>query len=405
MFKDLFIFIRGNFGWVSTPTTLFVLQFMVGGIPHLPQIFMYAGYILAAIYLLTSPELKLDILWLTLIVFIPISILLASPDPLFQSPIRYALFATLLLSASALINSDRARKFRRQCLNITGMFACIMAVGSFPCYFLGINFFESRFDDGYLTDYLENAGHFSGLSTHSMLLGPLSGFAMVFLFYYATVKNHKKLWPLIIMCGGSALFAASRGAIVAAVVGFVAVMYFSSSSSSQFRKRLIQLGLIMVISFPLWGGALDSVMMKQKARQSQSDKLLDTRAEKFDYRLAEFASSPLYGVGFSAIDIHGGDSYNPSTGQIEPGTSWLAILAQTGLIGFILVIMIFRRSYKYARDSDDPYRILFLGLLAFYSVHMLVEGYAFGAGNPITYILWLAIGCCYDLKNVVVENV
>lgn len=397
MTRSLWSFIMENLGWVSTPVTIFVLQFLVGGIPHLPQIFMYAGFILSAIYLFLDKSFKIDNLWLAFLVYLPLTIILARPDPVFMSPIRYALFATLLLSASSLVGTERARKFRRQCLNLIGIFSTIIAVGSFPCYFLGINLFEDRYDEGFYTDYVEQVGHFSGLTTHSMLLGPLAGFAMVFLFYYAVTKKKKILWPLIIACAGSALFAASRGAIIAAVGGFVTVMYFTSTTRSVFMRRITRLAIILVLTLPLWSGALDRVLDKQEAR-TEAGGAFDSRTGKIEARIDEFTKSPIYGVGFSAIDTNGQDHYNMLTGTIEPGSSWFAILSQTGLIGFIIVILLFKRSYIFSRDSLDPYKIPLLGMLVFFSIHMLVEGYIFAGGNPITFIVWLVVGNCYDLK-------
>lgn len=398
MVKRFLYFIKENLGWISTPVTLFVMQFIIGGIPHLPSTFMYVGFSISGLYLLLDKDIRINSIWVVFLMYIALSILVAQPDPLFQSPMRFGLFATLLVSASSLIDTPRARTFRRQCLNISGVIACIIAIGSFPCYFLGINFFESNYEEGFLMDYMEQAGHFAGLTTHSMRLGPLSGFSMVYLFYYTTVKKQKALWPLIIMSAGSALFAASRGALIAAIFGFIVVMYFTSSSKGVFNVRILRLMAILVIAFPLWSGALDGVIRKQETR-SQQGGTFDSRTGKVEARIAEFKSSPIYGIGFASVDPNGNDGFNPRTGQIEPGSSWLAVLAQTGIIGFILCVIIFMRSYKYCRDAIDPYRACLLGLLVFYSIHMLIEGYAFAGGNPTTFMLWLVVGNCYDCLN------
>lgn len=41
---------------------------------------------------------------------------------------------------------------------------------------------------------------------------------------------------------------------------------------------------------------------------------------------------------------------------------------------------------------------LLISILAFFSIHMLVEGYVFSAGNALSFLFWLSIGCCLDLR-------
>ena len=97
------------------------------------------------------------------------------------------------------------------------------------------------------------------------------------------------------------------------------------------------------------------------------------------------------------IPVTNKDVYNPLTGTIEPGTSWLAVLSMTGIIGFILFLSIFITCFK--QSLSNQYSIQLTGLLAFFAVHLLVEGYVFAASNHVCYMFWLILGCSFDYKN------
>lgn len=368
---------------------------MVGGIPHLPNAFIYAVYIFSAIVLLVD-DLSVNKVWAAFLLFIPLSIILASPDEVFQPWLRYGLFVFMYLVASGILQSNRAIKFRRQSLNITLTFCVLLSVGSFFAYFLGINLFEDRFYGGYILDYEGAAGNFSGLMTHSMLLGPVSGIAMVFLYYKATMLHKRWIWILIVMCAGSVLFSSSRAAIVAAAIGFMVTTYYTSENRAQFMKRLVVVILALVVTFPLWRVATSAVAEKQEQRLEAGGGVLDSRSNKMVCRIEEFQSSPIWGIGFSSVDTNK-DVYNPLTGTIEPGTSWLAVLSMTGIIGFILFLSIFITCFK--QSLSNQYSIQLTGLLAFFAVHLLVEGYVFAASNPVCYMFWLILGCSFDYKN------
>ena len=70
----------------------------------------------------------------------------------------------------------------------------------------------------------------------------------------------------------------------------------------------------------------------------------------------------------------------------------------TGIVGFILLVRVFISSIKACKN--DPQGFLYIGILAFFSMHGLVEGYIFAASNPVCYMLWLVLGCAYDIPNL-----
>lgn len=394
MFEDLKFYIKENLGLVSTPVSLFVCIFFVGGF-RLPHIFLYAGLIIGALYLLLSKGLIFDKVWALLLLWIPCSIFLSEPDPVFQSWLRFGLFVVLYLSTSSIICSDRALLFRKQCLNIILIFCIILSIGSFFAYFLGINLFVDKYEGGYIEDYLGSAGHFAGLCRHSMILGPVAGIATVtLLFYYYRYKRYifLILASLSIM---TTLFAASRTALFSAIFGFVSILYFNSFNKTVFLKKMLTVLLVGLITYPIWNFALEGI--EKKNNRPEAADVFDTRTVKMNARIDEIISSPIYGVGFSAIDPNGNDRYDRFDGTIEPGSSWLAILSMTGIIGFLIVVNLFYKSYQSSVISGEE-NLLYLGILAFFTLHMIAEGYVFAGGSPISFVLWLTVANCYDSR-------
>lgn len=394
MFKDLISYIKDNLGVVSTPVALFVCMFFVGGY-RLPHIFLYAGLIIGAFYVLLSNDKKIDKAWAILLAWIPLSIILADPDPVFQSWLRFGLFVVLYLSTSSIICSDRALRFRKQCFNIILCFCIVLSVGSFFAYFLGINLFVDKYEGGYIEDYLGSAGLFAGLCRHSMILGPVAGISTVaLLFYYYRYRRYIFL-ILAVLSIMTTLFAASRTALYSAIFAFMTILYLNSYNKAVFLRKILTVLLVGLITFPIWNFALEGI--DKKNNRPEAADVFDTRTVKMNARIDEVISSPIYGVGFSAIDPNGNDRYDRVEGTIEPGSSWLAVLSMTGIVGFLIVASLFYKSFQSSINSGEE-NLLYIGILAFFTLHMITEGYVFAGGSPISFVLWLTVANCYDCK-------
>lgn len=396
MFRDFNNYIKEIVDWLATPLALLVFSYVIGGISYLPQEVIVIAYVITSAYLLFDKELKIERQLLVFLIYLPLNILLARPDSVFQPWLRFLFFVVLFLTTSPIISTTRALKFRKKCFHNFAFLCVLLGVGSFVAYFLGINLFVDRYEGGFIDDYLESVGTFAGLSRHSMLLGPLSAIGAVYLFYYAIKDKTYIFFIPIICCIGSSLFAASRAAVIAMAFGFIIVIFYSTKHKSVALKRIIIISICFIATYPLWQDAASGILQKQQSR-AEAGGIYDSRTLKVECRINEFKSSPIIGVGFASIDPLGEDTYNIFTGTCEPGTSWLAIFSMTGIVGFLLFIVCFIKSYKYcAKHLNDAY---LLGILSFFIIHMLVEGYIFAAGSPLAFILWLSIGTCYDSKE------
>lgn len=392
------VLLKGSFltKTISSLVSVVVLLFIIGGLPPIPSIVLYASYVVAAIFFIFSPSISFIPSYIFFLSYIGLSIPFKNISFVFHSQERFFLFALLLFIASPLVQCRRSLDFRSNCLTMILVASVLLSVGSFFCYFMGINLFV-RLGESYadVDVYKGSAGYFSGLTKHSMILGPIAGVSIIYLLHI--IQNSRKFILLIpvLLCSGALLLSASRGAIISSIVSLVFFLYCLSDSLLIFIKRMFLVLSLLIVSFPIWQDAAVGVISKQETR-SRSGGAFDSRTVKFDNRVKEFTSNPITGIGFASVDSNHRTDYDASSGIIEPGSSWLAVLSMTGLVGFsffvYFILSALINCFKPVRKD-----LLLSTLLVFFLVHMLIEGYVFAGGNPVTFILWLIIARCTDL--------
>ena len=367
---------------------------VVGFVPHLPSLVVYLAAILYAAYCFNKSR-GLDGLMLALVIYIPIELLIAQPSGVFRPWPRYVLFALLLVNVSPLLQSAVLRQYREdifQCM----MWTCVfLGVGSFFAYFLGINFMKVG-----AGDYILHSSLFGGLTTHSMMLGPIAGIGACCLTNRAMIRGKAKDWIWVFISLFTVLLSASRSATMASIAGVSVTIYYKSGTVSKFAKYIVLAILILVSSNPLWEGALDGVLEKNG---STSELNFDSRAELWDERVEEFASSPLVGVGFCAINTDASYGLDVSSGRVETGSSWLIVLSMLGLIGSFIVVPIIFRAFILVRRRKDNFKAVLAGVLMLFFVHMAAEGYIFAGGSFLAFMFWLTVGVATDSKFKVMQ--
>lgn len=363
----------------------------VGFMSTLPD---YLIYVFLLIFALNNYRYKhrLEPLFVLILAYIPIELILSQPDPLFRSWARYIGFVLAFLAFSPLIQGQRARIMRKEALMCLSIISTVLSAISFFCYFLGINFMRAGMDV-----LVYSAGVFGGLFRQSMLLGPIAGFASIYTSYLAYSKKERVFWVLSIMCIGAVLFSASRSALMATFAGNVVLLYKASRGNGKFLKSIMIITLLASITFPLWESVTDLVIEKQ-ANNTASGDIFMSREQKWMNRINEIKSSPLFGVGFAAVDTNSVGDYSAHNGQIEPGTSWLSILSMLGLFGALIIMPIFITCYKYCNKMLNEIDALYMGFLVFFAVHLNAEGYIFSSGGFLFFMLWLTVGVAFDQK-------
>lgn len=397
--KSFLHYIKTDIGWLAFLIALIITSKTLGLRLFNPDIMYYFILISITIAILIH-SVQLDMICGALLMYIPLNILITDPPALFLPWLRFGLFAIVFVAASPLIKSDYGKKLRLRIFR--GIIVCciIISVISFLCYFLGINMMRSQWDSSALTDYQShNSGTFGGITTQSMLLGPISGIATIACTYLALNRN-KKFWILTIMCVGSLFFSASRSSLLATIAGEITLIYFSSRYFGKTTKRIIQMMLILSVTYPIWNGALDGLRAKNKGDITAGINL-DSRGEKWKMRIEEWKDSPIFGIGFCSVSNRDAVAIG---GKIEPGSSWLAILSMTGSIGFILCLIIFLRAAKNSLSPRRPGGAALGAILIMLGLHMMAEGHIFSGGSFLCFMVWLSIGCATDYVPAKVLN-
>lgn len=365
---------------------------LIGFLPTITPVY-YLMLMVVAVFMVVNFK-RVELVAFLFVVACALSIVLASPPSFFKSWGRLGLFILLFIAVSPLMQSKKVRRFRESVLQLTLFVAVIVALISFVFFFLGINYMW-----GMLTEFEEGVGTFGGLTRHSMVLGPISAIATIYCSYRALSVKNRLYWFLAIPCMACVLFSASRTALVAVLCGFMGMLYISSNSRVLLKRISAIIG-ILLLSFPLWEGALSGLQKKQQNNMEQLGGTFGSREEKWENRLEEFRGSPVWGVGFSACDPLNYDDYSIEFGgTVEPGSSWLAVLSMTGLIGFIpFLIIVCGAVRKVWRNREVNQRsALYMGLIVFLFTHMISEGYVLAGGSLLCFVCWLIISCCYDL--------
>lgn len=399
--KRLLDYVRENIGWFPFIFSLLMIWKTIGISIGPIDLIDYGLLICTAVYLLMKAG-EYDNIMLLFILYIPFSILMANPDPVFKSWLRYGLFALVMLVASPILKGEKAKIFRTKAYIGLLWLIVIVSATSFICYFLGINYMRNQYD-GSVLNYLENtAGTFGGLTVQSMLLGPISGVASLFCIFKALTTNKRYFLLLAVMCLGSMLFAASRSSFISFLIGAILLLKYFVAHGNTYLQKIIVVFALVAITYPAWETAMDGLTTKNKGELSSSINT-SSRSKKWAIRLEEFQDSPVWGIGFVAVSKK--DAYSRVSGIIEPGSSWLAVLSMTGIIGFVLFCIVYVRGLKNSLKYKTPLGSLYASILTLVGVHMLAEGHIFSGGSFLCFLVWLTIGCATDYEpDLINEN-
>lgn len=381
-----------EYGWGAIIFSLIIIWPTVGFLPSMPQPILYAAMAGVGIWSLSNATCYSTPL-LCLLLYIPVEILISGAPSFFSPWMRFILFTFMLMSVSSLFGSERLYDFRNNVLHLIIIWCVILGTGSFIARFLGINYMKSFWGTN-----LTTFGHFGGLTSHSMLLGPISGISTIYLIHKFIITQHKLLLILAVMSIGSVMFSASRAALLATVAALLVLFYLLNRFSKRIIRYILMFAIVGAVSFPYWSNVL---MQGFVAKNGGSTTELSTssRDSKWENRINEFESDPIFGIGFSTVDLNNYYDYSPD-GGIETGSSWLSVLSMTGIIGAALILWIMIKSLSPVFRNPSPEDALICAIVTLFIVSMMAEGYIFAGGNFLCIIFWLALGCACDYNKI-----
>ncbi len=314
-----------------------------------------------------------------------LSILLNDIPYFFRPYERLIAFILVMGLVGPLIRSSALEAFRKNLFITINTLLVVMVIISFLGIVAGLPMMIGR-------------GGFTGLFSHSMVLGPIAAIATLVAIHWAYQANKIKVRCLYYIIASLAfttcVATGSRVALVAVLAGGSFYYYkINQGKLTRFVRIVLIIATIGIFSFPFWQPYTERLMGKMAYSEQQGDMLV-TRAVLWQLRIDEFKSSPINGVGFAAVDTSIATRFDDTEGRVEPGSSWLVVLSMLGLIGFIpFVLLTFSYfNFVYKDNANRPDSALLGGLLCFFIVHMTAEGYVLSAGSGLFFYFWLLMG-------------
>jgi len=360
--------------------------------PHLSQNIYYAMMgLLFVTVLFAGGVQKVNPFLGVFLFFCVVSIIMNDIPSRFQPWFRFISFILVIGLIGPLVSSPKFFAFRYFAFSKANLAILVLGAGSFLTRVLPLGVPAGR-------------GGWSGFFVHTMILGPMAAIALMisfYLFYLEKSKENpiKKRIMFFQICIGSSfislLLASSRTAILACVLGLL--FFFYKIYQERFTKFLYSIIIVSVLtagSYPIWSQYTTGIQQKMESSEKRGD-LTASRTSIWQARLMEFSHSPIYGIGFSHLMYTGGDPKDKSDdGKIEPGSSFLAILAMTGILGFSMIILLLLVNLFFLLTNKlDMLSTAILGsLLIFFILHMLAEGYILSSGGVLFFYVWLLLG-------------
>lgn len=363
----------------ATAATLGILPLMLAPLAQLS--FLYYGVLLILPLLRLRKAGSTSVLLLLGLICAGIGILLNNPLPIFRPWERLGMFALLLAGIGPMFggiyNAELSRRLFQHltavCLIIGALSACGAAIG--------LNL---------------GAGQFSGLTPHSMILGPVAAIGFLYALHrimHRYAESGTLSIALSLAAGAcliSLLLASSRSALLATGAG---ALYLILHLPRGRCMMLLLVGLGCLLLLPFSGELLEGILHKMdSAREAGS--LFSSRSELWKDRWQEFTEHPFFGVGFASQSIITFD-HSLQNGSIEPGSSYLGCLSMLGLTGTLPLLAVLVHALRRGMQAAH-FPPLAVCVLVFFSIHMIFEGYLISAGSILCVLLWSCISAALN---------
>jgi hypothetical protein len=246
-------------------------------------------------------------------------------------------------------------------------------------------------------------GDFNGILAHSMLLAPYAGMGACF-FSIKFLEGKLKSLFLILLCMIPLLLAGSRAAVLSFIISYIFIFIsFVNTRHVISRVPVIFTALLIIfILFTLATGSFYNYIQDSDYTQTLLNKgLKNTRVDSWNRGIKDFFTKPLLGVGVGVSENNMSEIINGNA-LVEPGSSYLAVLAMTGITGslcmILLIIKLLKGKYNKIQENIEVYAILI-----FLLVHGQFEGWILSAGSSLCFVFWLSLGRLNDIESDIIN--
>lgn len=332
-----------------------------------------------------------------------ISIMTNNIPEFFKPWPRLAQYLLILLAVSPLISSYLIEVLRLKVIEIVTLAFAIISLGSFIYYMMGM---------GWTT-----VGYF-GLAQHPNFLGffGMTSNITLWALFFMYEERKKKIIVLALLVASLivTMLSAARICLAASMVGMLMLVYFRYRGRiGKLLKVLVLAGGVGAAAFPVYQPYLEGIMYKQNASE-EAESATSSRDALWATRLEEIHRSPITGVGCFSVDTSIQDDdkhynpYNAIMGTVELGSTYLGVMSQTGILGFVFFTLILLtaiyKCWRAIRLTDSMVPIWLFALFGAVAIHMIVEGYATHAGSMQCVFLWLLLSCMMSSVDAMEEE-
>lgn len=346
--------------------------------------------LIPACIFLVSRRFKVNNILLLFCIACAISLIFNNPMLHYLSTLRFSLFVGMMCLISPLIENRPLTIFRNYLWKYSLLFIQVALILSFIGYFVALHFF--RF------------GFLGYIFSHYMLLSIIAGFATVALTAKFLVNRfHQPLCINIfdvitfILAILITVWGGSRAAVLSVIIAdiYMLIRFLKTWKGAKWILGSIATLFIVIISI---GGDVTYRVIEKFDIGNENNSIIFSRKEMWKSRLNEFAKSPVIGIGFAnEIWKSSSDGVQEVTSEedkehIEPGSSWLSVLSNTGIIGFAIIVAwnihLFRQIRRRHRDGDIK-AVGYGGILVYFLIEGCFEGWILFAGSFIFFLYWL----------------
>lgn len=195
-----------------------------------------------------------------------------------------------------------------------------------------------------LYDFIPYADR-AGITNERIMLSAISALVAVDALWKATLAGgtgrRRRMW--LIALAAAAFLTLMQAASRMALIGCVAAMLYVAVAHRRYilaHRKALFIAIAGATFILILGAAFFSQAILQKLSWDfEAGSLFRSRSELWSDRWGEFLDNPVLGLGFHAFDRCTLPTADPNWtpvggGPLEPGSSWLTLLSQTGLIGF-----------------------------------------------------------------------
>lgn len=322
-----------------------------------------------------------------------LSLIIGRPEPLKYCWLRLSGFVITLAAISPAISSPSFSILREGIWRGWWIGAIILTGISF--FVLVVAAITSRTAD------FQNFG-FKGILPLGMALSPVAALTAVYALYQSlsiSLGWKRRIAWLALYCTATitAIAGGSRIAIVGLIVGSAIILAFGWRK----RQHKLVLGLLGVIvaigAVSIASPAINSSIRYKTSLAIDAANPFSSRLDKWGGRVAEFRSAPLTGIGFCAQTVfnspYDDEAYILNGNSPEPGSSWISLLAQTGILGTgVFLMFLIPVSISLLRNPNP----LMLAVFAFLLLNGCCEGWLLYSSAILFPLFWLLTSIVYE---------